>query len=163
MHINRFKCILVFVAVLMLILLITGCGSGIDLSASMAGINENEETQSVEAEYDESVDTDEDDHDDTEDDEYDEEAEKAEPVEEKQEPDDKTITVILNTNKDRMRIHIPGTSCANQIHEENYQEWTGTEEELINYAREYGYVACGRCHPETKLGIDLPTKKQEEK
>ena len=147
MYINRFKCILVFVAVLMLILLITGCGSGIDLSASMAGINETEETPSVEAEYDESVETDEYDNDDTEEDEYDEEdeeGEETEQVEEDQETDN-TITVVLNTNKDRLRIHIPDTSCANQIHEENYQEWTGTEEELINYAREYGYVACGRC------------------
>lgn len=72
--------------------------------------------------------------------------------------DEEVITVVLNTNKDRRRIHIPGTYCAGQIHEENYLEWTGTADELNEYAKKYGYVACGSCHPETKLGIDLPTK-----
>lgn len=71
-----------------------------------------------------------------------------------------TVTVVLNTNKDRRRIHIPGTSCAKQIHTENYEEWTGTAEELKAFAEQYGYVACGSCHPDPKLGIDLPKKKK---
>lgn len=71
-----------------------------------------------------------------------------------------TVTVILNTNKDRLRIHMPGTSCAEQIHDENYKEWTGTAEELKAFAEQYGYVSCGSCHPDKKLGIDLPQKKK---
>lgn len=72
--------------------------------------------------------------------------------------DEEVISVVLNTNKDRRRIHIPGTYCAGQIHEENYLEWTGTADELKEFATKYGYVACGSCHPENELGIDLPTK-----
>jgi DNA-entry nuclease len=73
--------------------------------------------------------------------------------------DDRIVTVVLNTNKDRKRIHIPDTRCAKQIHEENYQEWTGTADELKKFAEENGYVPCGTCHPETKLNIDLPKRK----
>ena len=73
--------------------------------------------------------------------------------------DDRIVTVVLNTNKDRKRIHIPDTRCAKQIHEENYQEWTGTADELKKFAEENGYVSCGTCHPETKLNIDLPKRK----
>ena len=70
------------------------------------------------------------------------------------------VTVVLNTNKDRRRIHIPGTSCAKQIHTENYEEWTGTAEELKAFAEQYGYVSCGSCEPDKELGIDLPKKKK---
>lgn len=153
MHIKRIKHILAFVALLVMGLLITGCGSEINLGASMSGISEIEENTAVNDEFDEPDESDEYDYDDTKQDEEDEEIEQ---VGEEQETDDNTITVVLNTNKERKRIHIPGTSCANQIHEENYLEWTGTEAELINYAKDNGYVACGRCHPDTKLGIDLP-------
>ncbi len=73
--------------------------------------------------------------------------------------DGSTITVILNTNPDRKRIHMPGTSCADQIHKENYEEWTGTAEELKEFAEKEGYVPCGTCHPEKKLNIDLPKRK----
>lgn len=73
--------------------------------------------------------------------------------------DDRIVTVVLNTNPDRKRIHIPDTRCAKQIHEENYQEWTGTADELKKFAEENGYVPCGTCHPETKLNIDLPKRK----
>ena len=71
----------------------------------------------------------------------------------------KTVTVILNTNKSRKRIHIPGKHCAETIGANNKQEWTGTEQELIEFAKEYGYVACGSCDPDKELGIDLPTNK----
>ena len=72
--------------------------------------------------------------------------------------DEGSITVVLNTNPDRKRIHVPGTHCASQIHAENYLEWTGTAKELNEYAKENDYIACGSCHPELKLGIELPTK-----
>ena len=72
--------------------------------------------------------------------------------------DDRVVTVILNTNEDRLRIHMPGTTCAKQIHKENYQEWTGTADELKKFAEEHGYVPCGQCHPELELNIDLPTR-----
>lgn len=74
--------------------------------------------------------------------------------------DDRIVTVILNTNKDRKRIHIPGKSCANQIKKEHYLEWTGTADELKEYAEQNGYVACGKCYPEKVLDIDLPINKK---
>ena len=92
--------------------------------------------------------------------EQDEEGQPGE-VDEEQREDANTITVVLNTNKDRLRIHMQGTSCSEKIHDENYLLWTGTEDELIDYAKKYGYVACGTCHPERKLGIDLPTNKKK--
>ena len=168
MQIKRIKRILVFVALSVIVLLITGCGSDINLGASMSELNEPDEASATVEDYDESAEAEEYDNEsadaDDEEDEHvesaeeqitDEEDKQADSAEE-QVADDRIVTVILNTNKDRKRIHIPGTSCANQIHEENYLEWTGTESELVEYAKEHGYVACGRCHPDVKLGIDLP-------
>lgn len=151
MHMKRFKYIVICTALLLILLLATGCGSGVSLSASMSGLNETEETTDISDEDEESADIEEYDY------EYadDEEASTGQ-TEESQTTDGKIVNVVINTNPDRKRIHIPGTSCAKQIHEENYLDWTGTEEELLEYAKENGYVACGRCHPDTKLGIDLP-------
>ena len=165
------KRILVFIALLVMLSLITACGSGVNLSASMSGVNESGEASaaaekdedSVETEDFDSEDADFDEAFDEEDDEWAEDSDEddvdTDEAEEDSAVDGNTITVILNTNEDRKRIHMPDTSCAGQIHEENYQEWTGTEQELIDFANEYGCVACGRCHPDTKLGIDLPKKK----
>lgn len=151
---KRIRLLVVFVALLMIVSLAAGCGSDINLSASMSDLNEPEEASVVADEKEESADIEEFDY------EYadDEGDGQTEIIEEKQVVDDKTITVVLNTNKDRKRIHIPDTSCAKQIHKENYLEWTGTESELVEFAIKNGYVACGRCHPDTKLGIDLTKK-----
>ncbi len=73
-------------------------------------------------------------------------------------PDDEVITVVLNTNERGKKIHLKGRDCASQIAKENYQEWTGTREELEKYAEEEGYLACGACHPDEELGIRLPHK-----
>ena len=168
---KRMKRNLVYIALLVMLLvmlsLITACGSGVNLSASMSGVNESEEASSAveedeeTAENVEDADFDEEDADDSDEwaEDIDEDDLDTDEAADNSAVDGNTITVILNTNEDRMRIHMPDTSCAGQIHAENYQEWTGTEQELIDFANEYGYVACGRCHPEKKLGIDLPTKK----
>ena len=152
MDMKRIKYIIICAALLLILLFATGCGSGVSLSASMSGLNETEETSDISDEEEESADIEEYDY------EYadDEEEEKAEQAEEGKAVDDRVVHVVINTNPDRKRIHIPGTSCADQIHEENYLDWTGTEEELLEYAKEHGYVACGKCHPDTKLGIELP-------
>ncbi|MBQ6555181.1 MAG: copper amine oxidase N-terminal domain-containing protein [Firmicutes bacterium] len=50
-------------------------------------------------------------------------------------------TYVLNTNT--MRIHYPSCSSVGKIKPENYQEYTGTFDELTAK----GYVACGNCHP----------------
>ncbi len=153
MHMRRTKYIIICVVLLLILLLATGCGSEVSLGASMSGLNETEETTDISDEDVESEDIEEEEYD------YefaDEEAEQTEQIEENQADDSGDVHVVLNTNPDRKRIHIPGTSCAGQIKEENYLDWTGTEEELVKYAEENGYVACGRCHPDTKLGIELP-------
>jgi len=79
-----------------------------------------------------------------------------EAADDDQTADDRVVTVVLNTNPDRKRIHLKDTHCAGQIHPENYQEWTGTADELKDYAEKEGYVPCGSCHPDTYYGIDLP-------
>lgn len=151
MHMRQFKYIVICTTLLLILLLATGCGSEVSLSASMSGLSETEETSDISDEDEESAEIEEYDY------EYaDEEEEQTGQAEENQEGSGKVINVVINTNPDRKRIHIPGTSCADQIHEENYLDWTGTEEELLEYAKEHGYVACGRCHPDTKLGIELP-------
>lgn len=169
MHMKRIKCILVFVALLMIVLLLTSCGSDINLGASMSGFNGTEEASPADEEGEESTDIEEYDYEaadtDNEEDEQtnsaqehvDEEDGQADSVEE-QIIDNRIVTVILNTNKDRKRIHLENKSCSNKIGKNNRQEWTGTADELIEYARKYGYVACGSCHPERELDIDLPTK-----
>ena len=73
--------------------------------------------------------------------------------------DDRTVTVVLNTNPTRKRIHLADSRCVETIKPENRSDWTGTADELKKYAEENGYVPCGTCHPEKKLNIDLPTKK----
>ena len=89
----------------------------------------------------------------------DESAGAADQAEENTEAADaRVITVVLNTNKDRKRIHLPDESCTKDIKPENYAEWTGTEDELEEYARKNGYVPCGRCDPDKKLGLDLPDR-----
>ena len=75
--------------------------------------------------------------------------------------DDRTITVVLNTNEDRKRIHMSNASCVETIKDENRLEWTGTADELKEYAEKNGYVPCGTCHPEKKLNIDLPKRKEK--
>ena len=169
---KRMKRNLVYIALLVMLLvmlsLITACGSGVNLSASMSGVNESEEASAAVEEDEETAETEDydaedvdfDEDNDEESDEWaedsDEDAVDTDEAEGDSAVDGNTITVVLNTNKDRKRIHLLDTSCAGQIHAENYQESTGTEQELIDFANEYGYVACGRCHPDTKLGIDLP-------
>ena len=74
-------------------------------------------------------------------------------------PDERTVTVVLNTNEDRKRIHMADAHCVETIKPENRSEWTGTADELKKFAEENGYVPCGTCHPEKKLNIDLPKRK----
>ncbi len=74
--------------------------------------------------------------------------------------DGNTITVVLNTNKTRKRIHMADSKrCIESINPENYKEWTGTPEELKEFAEKNGYVPCGTCEPGEQLGIDLPKRK----
>ena len=167
--------ILYFALVIMLITsfaVLTGCGDMSKLAGSVSSVMEEESSEDAEETV---IDQTEEQSDDLEsttaEDMVDEqsketgeeqsEEEQLGDVEEEQHEDVNTITVVLNTNKERLRIHMPGTSCSEKIKEENYLEWTGTSDELINYANEHGYVACGTCHPERKLGIDLPTNKKK--
>ena len=171
MHIKRIKRILVFVALLVIVLLIAGCGSDMNLGASMSGFSEPEEAPATVEAFDESAEAIEHDYESADaDDEEDEQTDPAEEqIEDKEDEqaglaqeqvvDDRIVTVILNTNKDRKRIHLDNKSCSNKIGKGNKQVWTGTADELIEYARKYGYIACGSCHPERELSIDLPTKK----
>lgn len=48
---------------------------------------------------------------------------------------------VLNTNT--MKFHHSYCSSVKTIHDENYDEYFGTREEVI----ERGYEPCGRCHP----------------
>lgn len=57
------------------------------------------------------------------------------------ESDPEGNTYILNTNTHK--FHHPGCSSAAKISPENYQEFTGTREALI----ESGYDPCGHCDP----------------
>ncbi len=52
---------------------------------------------------------------------------------------------VLNTNPDRMRIHIPSCSSVQEIKPENYST---TDD--YNWAIAHGYSPCGRCHPDLK-------------
>ena len=71
-------------------------------------------------------------------------------------PDAEVITVVLNTRG--RKIHLKGRNCANQVAENNRQEWTGTREELEKFAAEEDYKSCGECRPDEELGITLPHK-----
>lgn len=73
--------------------------------------------------------------------------------------DDRVVTVVLNTNPDRKRIHLSDAKCIEKIKPENRSDWTGTADELKEYAEREGYVPCGTCNPDKKLGIDLPERK----
>ena len=75
-------------------------------------------------------------------------------------PDEEVITVALNTKEGGRKIHLMGRECAGQIAKENYEEWTGTREELERFAEEGGYLACGACKPDEELGISLPHKEK---
>lgn len=152
---KQIKNFLIVAILLVLLLFATGCGINQNLGASMLQTNEIEEPASEE-EPAADVDV-------VEDSDVLEEQQLDQPeedqIEEDQIVDDRVVTVILNTNKDRKRIHLENRSCTNKINAENRQVWTGTADELIDYAREHGYVACGSCHPEKELDIDLPTNK----
>lgn len=66
-------------------------------------------------------------------------AEQPETVE--QTPQATDATYILNTNTHK--FHYPGCSSVKRIKAENYSEFTGSREELINQ----GYDPCGNCNP----------------
>lgn len=133
-----------FVTIILLLLFATGCGVNQNLGASMLHANEIAES-AAESDVIEDYDA--------------QKEQQLDQTEEDQIKDDRVVTVILNTNKNRKRIHLENRSCSNKIGANNKQEWTGTADELIEYARKYGYVACGSCHPEKELDIDLPTNK----
>lgn len=162
---KKVKWLTLIAAIIIALICIAGCGmdsSSLGASANIPDASADtiaeEGADEMEAAYnEEDVDDIEDDYD-VEDLEEITEDEKVADDEEKL-SDERTITVVLNTNKNRKRIHIPDTRCANQIHEENYLEWTGTAEELIDYAKKNGYVACGMCHPDVELNIELPKNK----
>ena len=65
--------------------------------------------------------------------------EQPETVE--QTPQTTDTTYILNTNTHK--FHYPGCSSVKRIKAENYSEYTGSREELINQ----GYDPCGNCNP----------------
>lgn len=151
------KLFILITALIAALLLGTGCGAELGASMSPPGAQEEESVVSDDTAESSESDLYQLQNEDT------AQTEDADQIEEDNDSltsDDRIVTVVLNTNKDRMRIHIPNTSCADQIHEENFQEWTGTADELKEYAKENGYVACGRCHPERELNINLPIKKK---
>ena len=119
---------------------------GVDLAASAGGIsldNASEEQadleEHVEEGYDESAE---------------EEASDEIDDESTADIDEETYEVILNSNPERMRYHLPGCRGVGQISEEHYQEYKLTKEEIKDKEQNDGWIPCGWCHPERKLGID---------
>ena len=137
MHIKRIKRILVFVALLVMVLLITGCGSDINLGASMSGFSEPEETLPVDDEGEESADMEEYDYENSED--FAEKVDDKELVElesdEEEEIEESKLNSTVWLTKTGSCYHIEGCrylkSMARSL----------TQKEAIDE----GYSACSYC------------------
>lgn len=137
MHMKRFKHIIVYVALLTILLLATGCGSNVNLSASMAGFNELEETSTADNEGEVSADMEEYDYENSED--FAEEIDDKELVElesdEEEEIEESKLNSTVWLTKTGSCYHIEGCrylkSMARSL----------TQKEAIDE----GYSACSYC------------------
>ena len=140
---------------LLLIILITALTTfsscGADLAASAGNISSDtsvENQAEEETEFNDSIEED-----------YDDESlgnEDYEEAEEDGQVDDDTGTykIVLNSNPSRMRYHFPDCRGVDDISEAHYQEYELTAEEIKEKQENAGWIPCGWCHPDRKLGID---------
>ena len=82
------------------------------------------------------------------------EAKNEKQAEEKSDNNADTYEVILNSNPSRMRYHMPDCRGVDDISKEHYQKYELTKEEIKNKQDHEGWIPCGWCHPDRKLGID---------
>ena len=140
---DRLKALILVIVMTLICAILPTCG--VDLAASASGIKSDstEEVSSDIEEYES---------------EYSEEAEVIDD-----ETDDtengtgdaaETYTVILNSNPSRMRYHMPSCRGVDEISEEHYQECELTAEEIKDKQDNHGWISCGWCHPDKKLGIE---------
>ncbi len=153
------KLTLVLVVILsMMCVVFSSCGA--DLAASAGGISaENAAEEQVRSELEESGDEhsedaeleeDEDEYSDEDAEEYDSEA--ADDVETDAD-NNETYEIVFNSNPSRMRYHLPTCRGVDDISEEHFKKYTLTKEEIKEKQDSEGWIPCGWCHPDKKIGI----------
>lgn len=137
------------IQIIAVMLLLSSCGA--DLAASASKVNPDSSVQNQvvaqddESEYDEL------------DEEYDDESAwdlDDEDTEEEGQSDAETYEIVFNSNPSRMRYHMPECRGVDDISVDHYQKFELTKEEIKDKQENAGWIPCGWCHPDRKLGID---------
>ncbi len=147
MKTNRLKAIILITVMTLICAVFSSCGTNLAASASGIKTDDTEEVSTdideYETEYSEEAEED-----------IDAETDDVEDTEIGSDDSEETYAVILNSNPSRMRYHMPSCRGVDEISDEHYQEYELTIEEIKDMQDNHGWIACGWCHPDKKLGIE---------
>lgn len=153
---KRTKLLTLLLVIALVIMSAAFSACGVDLAASAGNISADNLGESS---LDETADDYADDLDESSDDEEDADLEEydAEYSDDSMDEDvsgnGEKYEIILNSNPDRMRYHLPECRGVKQISEEHYQKYELTKEEIKEKEENAGWIACGWCHPDRELGV----------